>query len=127
LNSARVFLIAGALFGMAGVVLGAFGAHALKTKLDAASLSSWDTAVLYQVVHALALFAVGIWLRQGGNTTALNVAGWSFLIGVFLFSGSLYLLAGTSARWLGPVTPLGGVAFVVGWAALVWAALKIHD
>ena len=121
---AKTFLIAGAVFGGSGVALGAFGAHALKARLDASSLSTWETAVLYQLVHGLALLVVGVWLLQGGPAV-LRWAGWGYLIGVLLFSGSLYLLATLGASWLGPVTPLGGVAFIIGWLALLWAAFAV--
>ena len=122
---AKVLLGAGALFGGSGVVLGAFGAHALKGRLDPDKLSSWETAVLYQLVHALALLVVGVWMLFGGSST-LRWAGWGFMVGVLLFCGSLYLLSATSGlRWLGPITPIGGVAFIVGWLALLWAALEV--
>ena len=111
--------------GATGVVFGAFGAHALAARLSESNLGVWDTAVSYQLTHALALLAVGILLRvSAGGSAALTVAGWGFLIGVLLFSGSLYLLALDGPRMLGPVTPLGGVAFVVGWVALLVAALR---
>jgi len=122
---ANLFLAAGALLGATGVVLGAFGAHALAARLSESNLGVWDTAVSYQLTHALALLAVGILLRvSAAGSTALTVAGWGFLVGVLLFSGSLYLLALGGPRLLGPVTPLGGVAFVLGWVALLVAALR---
>jgi len=122
---ANLFLAAGALLGATGVVFGAFGAHALAARLSESNLGVWDTAVSYQLTHALALLAVGILLRvSAAGSTALVVAGWGFGVGVVLFSGSLYLLALDGPRLLGPITPLGGVAFVVGWVALLVAALR---
>lgn len=122
----QIFLIAGALYGATGVLLGAFGAHALASRLEGALRDTWETAVTYQLVHALALLIVGVWGRQSvvSAHTMLIVAGWSFMIGILLFSGSLYTLALHGPRILGPVTPLGGVAFVLGWLALAGAALR---
>jgi len=123
---ANLFLAAGALYGATGVVLGAFGAHALASRLADSNLAVWDTAVTYQLTHALALLVVGLLVRAPapGASTALNIAGWGFLVGVVLFSGSLYALALGGPRLLGPVTPIGGVAFIVGWIALLIGALR---
>jgi len=122
-------LTVAALLGAAGVGLGAFGAHGLKAQLGADGLDTWQTAVTYHLIHVLAMLAVGVWLRAAALSghvlpggTAL--AGWSFAAGVLLFSGSLYLLALGGPRWLGPVTPLGGAAFIFGWLALAWAAVR---
>jgi uncharacterized membrane protein YgdD (TMEM256/DUF423 family) len=100
------------ILGILGVVLGAFGAHALKDQLTAESLEWWKTATLYHLVHAAATLATG---REDGRASA---ATWSFALGVLLFSGSLYAMAVTHVRALGAVTPFGGVAFLVGWALL---------
>jgi uncharacterized membrane protein YgdD (TMEM256/DUF423 family) len=122
----RAFGIAGALCGLTGVALGAFGAHALTGYTDAAGLSSWDTAVVYQLAHAVVLML----LSTSSSTSFLNnsalcrFAGWCLLVGVILFSGSIYLLVLGGPRFLGPVTPLGGTAFLIGWAALVVQALR---
>jgi uncharacterized membrane protein YgdD (TMEM256/DUF423 family) len=115
-----------ALYGAAGVALGAFGAHGLRDQLTGPALGTWQTAVQYHLVHALALLVVGLWLRldSGAPTLPLSIAGWSFVVGVLLFSGSLYALALGGPRVLGPVTPLGGVAFIVGWLSLAWAAVR---
>ncbi|MET0263365.1 MAG: DUF423 domain-containing protein [Rariglobus sp.] len=114
-------------FGLTGVALGAFGAHALKATLAASnSAPTWQTAVLYQFIHALAILAVAL-NRQLIPKSAL---GWyskacaSWTLGVFLFSGSLYWLATGGPRWLGPITPLGGVALIIGWVFLLIGASK---
>jgi uncharacterized membrane protein YgdD (TMEM256/DUF423 family) len=101
-------------------MLGAFGAHGLKTLLDASALEIWDTAVLYQLIHALALLITG-GLAGNPPTKATQVAGIAFGIGILLFSGSLYLLALGGPHLLGPVTPVGGLALIVGWFALFWS------
>jgi len=106
-------------------MLGAFGAHALAARLSESNLAVWQTAVTYQLTHALALLLVGVLVRQSGSgNAALGIAGWGFLIGVVLFSGSLYLLALGGPRVLGPITPVGGVAFIVGWVALLVGVLR---
>ena len=117
------FLGVGALLGFAGVALGAFGAHGLKDKLTVEMLEVWETGVRYQVWHALALLAIGILGGHSGSGSRwLSAAGWLFLVGTVLFSGSIYLLATMGWRWLGPVTPLGGTALLAGWLCLaIWA------
>jgi uncharacterized membrane protein YgdD (TMEM256/DUF423 family) len=121
---AKQWLLAGVITGFFSVVLGAFGAHALKASLDARSLEIYHTAVHYQMFHALALLALGLWATQNpGMDTTLS--GWGFFIGILVFSGSLYALAITRLGFLGAITPIGGVAFLVGWlrfAYLVWKA-----
>lgn len=115
----RWIIVSAGLLGFLGVALGAFGAHALKETLIAAStLSTWQTAVLYQLVHAVALLALGGYPLAAGPTGRRIAACW--VAGVLLFSGSLYLLALGGPRWLGPVTPLGGLAFLAGWLLLAW-------
>jgi uncharacterized membrane protein YgdD (TMEM256/DUF423 family) len=121
---ANLFLAAGALFGAAGVVLGAFGAHALASRLSESDLDVWQTAVSYHFIHALALLAVGLLSRNAAGGTLMTVAGWSFVVGILLFSGSLYVLALGGPRLLGPVTPIGGVALICGWLALFVGALR---
>ena len=130
----QVFLIAAGFFGATGVALGAFGAHALKARLSSEALATWDTAVFYQLVHALALLAVvgamRLPLLQAPLPTSqaapvgFVVAGWGFLVGIVLFSGSLYGLSLGGPRLLGPVTPLGGLALILGWLGLLYAALR---
>ena len=113
-------LIAAALAGASGVALGAFGAHALRARLDPASLATWQTAVLYHLIHACALLALALVARATGRAVGLPTA--LFAAGILLFSGSLYGLALTGWRWLGPLTPLGGLAFLAGWLSLLLVA-----
>lgn len=120
----RFFLVAGALSGGLAVAAGAFGAHALKARLPADLLAVFQTGAQYQLAHALALLASG-WLVHRAPGGAASAAGWLFLAGTVLFSGSLYALALTGVRALGAVTPLGGVAFLAGWAALAVAAFRL--
>ena len=122
MSAAKFWLALGALYGLLGVALGAFGAHALKARLTGELLPIWKTAVEYHFWHALALLAVGLLALQR-PAIALNVAGGAFALGVLIFSGSLYALALSGVRGLGAVTPVGGVLLIVGWAALLWAAV----
>jgi uncharacterized membrane protein YgdD (TMEM256/DUF423 family) len=124
------FLIAGTLFGGLAVALGAFGAHGLqKITQDEKVLQGFQTGVQYQVYHALALLAVGV-LYEKISTRSMLMAGYSFIIGIILFSGSLYLLTllkvneSSLIRYVGPVTPLGGLLFIAGWLLLVAAVIK---
>lgn len=121
----RAFLALGALFGLSAVAAGAFGAHALEARLAADRLAIFETAARYQMYHALALVAValaaGLLPEARGLTTS---AGWAFIIGTMVFSGSLYLLALGGPRWLGAITPIGGLCFIVGWALIGLAALR---
>ncbi len=119
----QIWLALGAVYGLLGVAFGAFGAHALRARLAPELLAVWKTAVEYQMYHALALIGVGILLRQTG-ASALNVAGWSFALGVLVFSGSLYILCLSGVRVVGAITPIGGVLFLIGWAALAYGAFK---
>jgi uncharacterized membrane protein YgdD (TMEM256/DUF423 family) len=118
----RVFTVCGALSAFVAVAAGAFGAHALKTRLGPDLLAVFETAARYQMYHAFGLIAVA-WAMSRWATPQLRAAGWLFLAGTVLFSGSLYLLALTGARGLGAVTPLGGLCFLAGWLLLamgVW-------
>jgi uncharacterized membrane protein YgdD (TMEM256/DUF423 family) len=121
----KSFVILGALLGGLSVAAGAFGAHALRSQLEPRMLEVFETAARYQMYHALALVAAA-WLYQQTEAPAAQFAGWSFLVGILLFSGSLYAVALTGARGLGAITPLGGVAFLVGWASLALAALRLR-
>jgi len=128
----KLIATAGALLGGTGVALGAFGAHALRGQLSERLLETWHTAVFYQLIHAVALLAIaallgnpqGSWTR---NPAALRFAGSAFVVGAVLFSGSLYLLCLTGAAVFGPVTPLGGVALIVGWFVLAYGCLARSD
>lgn len=105
----------GAALGALGVVLGAFGAHGLKSRItDAHLLEVWDTGAKYHLVHAVALVALG------SLVGAPRFTGWAWVVGIGLFSGSLYLMTLTGQLWLGAITPLGGVAFIAGWVWLAW-------
>ena len=117
----RTFWTLGCVFGFLAVAAGAFGAHALRARLGAEMLAVWETAARYQMYHALALLAVAMGAARfpAGGWTA---AGWLFTAGIAVFCGSLYLLAFTGTRWLGAITPLGGLCFLAGWIALALAA-----
>ena len=119
----RAFLLAASLFGLLGVAFGAFGAHALRARVTPERLVTFETGVRYMLYHAFAFFAVVAVRTWGPDSTASAVAGIAFVVGVLLFSGSLFLLVLTdSPRW-GAVTPLGGVILLVGWAALAYGVL----
>jgi uncharacterized membrane protein YgdD (TMEM256/DUF423 family) len=119
----RTFLLIGAVLGLLGVALGAFGAHALKNRLSPEMLEVFDTGVRYQMYHAFAVLIVAAAIGHIGSARLLEMAGWSFFAGILLFSGSLYALALTSVGMLGLITPFGGVLFLAGWACLVVFAL----
>ncbi|MEO6809493.1 MAG: DUF423 domain-containing protein [Isosphaeraceae bacterium] len=120
--SGWMWLRIGAMSGFLAVAAGAFGAHGLDGKIEPRRLANFDTAATYQMYHALALLAVGLLAASGRSGMAVTVAGWGFLVGTLIFSGSLYALALTGERRLGMITPFGGLAFLVGWAALAVAA-----
>ena len=119
----RLFLALGAIAAFIGVALGAFAAHGLKNRLDPAMLATFEIGVRYHMYHALALLGVA-WAASRSPGAWVNASGWLFVAGIVVFSGTLYALALTGARWLGAVTPLGGLAFLAGWLCLAWAALK---
>jgi uncharacterized membrane protein YgdD (TMEM256/DUF423 family) len=134
----RAFLLIACLTGFLGVAFGAFGSHALRARLTPERLAQFETGVRYQLWHALALFAVVFvdvprpfgWTSYAPLTRSPSwspwpvIAGWLFVAGIVLFSGSLYAMALTGARALGAVTPIGGVAFLAGWLSLAWAASR---
>lgn len=122
--AAHTIIALGAAFAGLGVALGAFGAHALKERLTPDMLAIFDTAVQYQFYHALGLVLFGLFVAQRGPAAGGTGAAWAFTLGIVFFSGSLYLLVLTGTKWLGAITPIGGVAFLVGWALFLWAALK---
>ncbi len=119
----RQALLIGAVFGATGVMAGAFGAHALRARLDPADLAIFETAARYQLYHAVALVGVSIWLEQAVRPP-FEWAARLFAIGVVIFSGSLYALVLSGQRWLGAVTPFGGVALITGWLALAAGAMR---
>lgn len=116
-------LLAGILAGLLGVALGAFGAHGLKARVSESDLATFETGVRYQMYHALALLALGLASAENANPW-VGRAAWAFGAGIVVFSGTLYLLVLTGARWWGAITPFGGVAFLAGW--LAFAAAVLH-
>ena len=121
----RTFLLIGAVLGFLAVALGAFAAHALKSRLSAEMLAVFETGVRYQMYHAFAVLIVAAAIGHIGNARLLVIAGWFFFAGILLFSGSLYALALTSVRILGAITPVGGLLFLIGWACLaVFAVIR---
>ena len=124
------FLRLGCLFALMGVILGAFGAHSLKSQLSLDQLATFETGVRYQFYHAFALIIVGILASFFENNRFLNYAGYLFTIGIIFFSGSIYLLACRQLlgiehwRWLGPITPIGGTFFIVAWSLLLFGTRK---
>jgi uncharacterized membrane protein YgdD (TMEM256/DUF423 family) len=122
--AAKLFLALGGAAALLAVALGAFGAHGLKSRLPADMLAVYQTGVQYHFYHALGLVLIGLAVLHLPDSAALRAAGWLMAAGILLFSGSLYALALSGERWLGAVTPIGGLAFLLGWAALVWAALR---
>lgn len=117
------FLSLGALFAFIAVAGGAFGAHSLKAILSPEMLAVFETGVRYQMYHALALLAVG-WAVHQFPQASFHIAGWLFVAGILLFSGSLYVLALSGVRWLGAITPLGGVCLLAGWGLFAWQAWR---
>ena len=116
----KTFLLVGALFSFLGVAFGAFGAHSLRGRLSPEMLAVFETGVRYQMYHALAILLVGLMMSPMGGW-AIHTAGWAFVIGIVVFSGSLYLLALTGTTMFGAITPIGGLAFLVGWGCLILA------
>ena len=118
----RTFLLVGAVFGFLGVALGAFGAHGLRGRLSPEMLAVFETGVRYQIYHVFALLIVASAIGHIGNARLLAMAGWSFIAGIIIFSGSLYALALSGVTVLGAITPIGGLAFLIGWACLAFFA-----
>jgi len=119
----RFFFAAGSLLAFLAVAMGAFAAHALKSRLSSDMLAIFEVAVRYHMYHALALLAVA-WAASRWPESSASMAGWFFLAGIIIFSGSLYALSLSEMRWLGAITPVGGVAFLIGWLVLAWAAWR---
>src|SRR5215467_9771044 len=121
----RTFLLIGSILGFLGVTLGAFGAHALRSRLSPEMLAVFETAVRYQMYHTFAVLIVAAAIGRLGDANLLVLAGWFFVAGILLFSGSLYALALSGVGMLGAITPVGGLLFLIGWACLVLFALRI--
>ena len=133
-DHSRLFMLLASLLGGLGVALGALGAHGLKSLVEPRLLDVFNTAVQYQLLHALALLALAVWMRQETPQTTtlrrvLNRAAWTWVIGILLFSGSLYAYILTytlfGMRFFALITPLGGVFFILGWLLLFWGAWKL--
>ena len=124
MTDTRWFLLFGAANAALAVLLGAFGAHSLKTHLAADMMAVYQTGLQYHLFHALGLLAVGFALKQIGDSVWLRWSGWLMLAGIVIFSGSLYILSVTGWKWLGAVTPLGGVSFIIAWTLFIVAVVK---
>lgn len=120
-----IFAVIAAVSGFLGVALGAFGAHALRARLEPDLLAIFETGVRYQLYHVVGLLAAA-WAIHLGGQGAARAAGWLFVIGTVIFSGSLYALALSGVRWLGAITPVGGVAFLAGWLFLAWSFWQLR-
>ncbi|SFJ20749.1 MULTISPECIES: DUF423 domain-containing protein [unclassified Bacillus (in: firmicutes)] len=119
----KIFFLLGCITAALSVVLGAFGAHGLEGKISAKMLDVWKTGVTYQMFHAGGLFIVAL-LMDKIQSSLVSAAGWCMVAGIIMFSGSLYALSTTGIKFFGPITPLGGVAFIVGWILLGTAIVK---
>jgi len=119
----KALLVIGSLNAALAVILGAFGAHGLKARVDAQLLAVWQTASEYHFYHALGLLLVGLLAKQF-STAGIVTSGWVMLAGTLVFSGSLYLLVLTGQRWLGAITPIGGTALIIAWLMLAWSLYK---
>ncbi|WP_192820738.1 DUF423 domain-containing protein [Rufibacter sp. LB8] len=123
--SIKTILILGALISAVGVMIGAFGAHGLaKLLTETNRTATFETAVKYQMYHALGLLLVGILMAQFPAATGLSISGICFMIGILIFSGSLYVLCLTGVTWLGAITPIGGLFLIGGWLNMVWVLAK---
>ncbi len=120
----KIFVLLGSLNMLLGVALGAFGAHGLKSRVAPDMLVVWQTGVQYHLAHALGLLLIGILCQMMPDPALVRNAGWAILVGIILFSGSLYVMVLSGVRVLGIITPFGGVAFLIGWLLLIIAAWK---
>ena len=121
---AKLFIMLASINGLLAVSLGAFAAHGLEQSLSPELLDTFQTGTEYHMTHALALFGIGMLLMHRPDAYLTRVSGYLFLLGIILFSGSLYLLSLTGVNWLGAITPIGGACFLAGWGCLFWSALK---
>lgn len=112
---AKAFFLSGLILATLAVMLGAFGAHGLKSQVSEEMLSNYQTGIQYHFYHALGLILLALFIIVKGDSSLANWTGWLFLGGIIIFSGSLYVMAGTNAKWLGAITPIGGLAFIIGW------------
>lgn len=124
--SAKLLLLLGSLGGLLGVILGAFGSHGLKARLSPDMIDIWQTAVQYQFFHSLALLICGLLMLQKPEALLVGWAGAAFAAGILLFSGSLYLLTLSGIKTLGAITPIGGLAMIIGWCVLATAILRLN-
>jgi uncharacterized membrane protein YgdD (TMEM256/DUF423 family) len=120
----KTFIIIGAINAFLSVALGAFGAHALEGKISQKYIDTWNTGVLYQMFHSIGILIIGVLAGNIAASSLLNWSGWLMLIGIVLFSGSLYVLSITGIKVLGAITPLGGVSFLIAWVLLIITAAK---
>ncbi|MDQ0417768.1 uncharacterized membrane protein YgdD (TMEM256/DUF423 family) [Croceifilum oryzae] len=120
----RLFLLLGSINMALSIALGAFGAHGLKGKVAEKMIANWNTGAHYHMIHALGMLIVGILLSKVQNSGMLTTSGWLMLVGVVLFSGSLYVMAVTGVTKLGAITPIGGLAFIVAWVLMAVVACK---
>ncbi len=120
----KLFITIGSFAAFVGVALGAFGAHGLRDRLSEQMMVVWHTGIQYHMIHALGLLLIGILIHLYSGIGSLKLAGWLFLVGIILFSGSLYLLAVLEIRKLGMITPIGGVAFLAGWLVLATGMIR---
>lgn len=121
----QLFITLGAIFGGLSVAAGAFATHALKSTLSIRALEIFETAARYQMYHAIALLVVALLLLRTYSPTILIVTGWAFIVGIVIFSGSLYALSLTDLKILGAITPVGGAALIAGWLCLAYAGFSI--
>ena len=124
LTTHKLFITLGSINALLAVMLGAFGAHALKSRLTAELMVIYQTGIQYHFYHAFGLILIGIIAMHFPGSVLLKWSGWVMVTGIVLFSGSLYVLALTNIRWLGAITPIGGLAFIIAWLVLIVAILK---
>lgn len=121
----KLFLVTGCLFLAFAVIFGAFGAHALRQQVTEQAIATWQTGVLYQFMHGFGLLIIGVLLLRFPEVNGLKISGVLFIVGILFFSGSLYGLVLTNWRWLGPITPLGGLCFIAGWTSFAWSIVRL--
>jgi uncharacterized membrane protein YgdD (TMEM256/DUF423 family) len=120
----KLFILLGGLNAFIAVALGAFGAHGLEGKLSERMLEVWKTGVTYHMFHAMGLILIGLLVSKFPNASSFTTAGWVMLVGIILFSGSLYALSTTGIKVFGPITPIGGLAFLIAWVFVMIGAVK---